>query len=164
MPALTQISTQAELEAHLDARFANGDMERALGGFALLQIETRGLAEADGGDKVAARLLASVRDTDFLARLTTGNYVLVMPQVSDRDTVLKVAQKILTALMSPATTQGCVANAIDTRRAFIGAAVFPKHAGNPAQLLEQSAAALVDARVNASAGGVRFAGDAPPQQ
>lgn len=51
--------------------------------------------------QVAARLQASVRDTDTVARLGGDEFVLVFTDLPERDTVEKLADKVLTNLTRP---------------------------------------------------------------
>lgn len=102
---------QQALNDHLDARFANRDIERALGGFALMLIgfDARDQAEQSRNNRlsedllaaISARVKATLRDSDFLAQFDDRTFAVVIPQISDRDTLKRIAQKLRAALSRP---------------------------------------------------------------
>ncbi|MCG6550829.1 MAG: diguanylate cyclase [Candidatus Magnetominusculus sp. LBB02] len=66
----------------------------------------------DSGDmllkEVAARLLASVRKTDTVSRLGGDEFTVILSKVKDRDSIVTIAEKIITALSEPFQIKGGV--------------------------------------------------------
>ncbi len=100
--------------AHLDARFANAADERALGGFGLLLLRMVGVRDADSA---VACLTRTLRESDFLARIDDAHMAIVIPQVSDRETAQRIAEKLSRALLPKHAT-----------RLALGGALFPADA------------------------------------
>ena len=103
--------SRKSLVDHLDARLADGDIERALGGFALLLIkfydgeESVPTSDASNNTKIlnaiSARLRTTLRDSDFLAQFDERTFAVVIPQISDRATAERIIQKLRTAFLRP---------------------------------------------------------------
>ncbi len=90
------------LLAHLDERLGNAEIERALGGFAVMLVGIDAVGSSAGlRNEVAARMTTTLRDTDFLALVDDDQFAVVIPQVSDRATAIRVADKLLIAFDSP---------------------------------------------------------------
>ncbi len=129
--SLTGLPNRAAMIEHLDARLADSDTERALGGFALMLLDLDGFKAVndqmghDAGDEllklVAARMVGALRESDYLTRLGGDEFLIVIPQVSDRDTAKRVADKLIAVLGRPYTVQAGVANVTVS----IGMSVFP---------------------------------------
>jgi GGDEF domain-containing protein len=116
---LSGFADRQALVAHLDERFANGDIERALGGFALMVVRIAPLPDADINNlraAVAAKLTATLRDTDFLATFDPNTFAVVLPQISDRATASRVAEKL----------QAAFSRAPNIIGATISASLFPE--------------------------------------
>jgi GGDEF domain-containing protein len=133
--ALAGFADRNSLIAHLDARFADGDLERALGGFALMLVRTAPSATNDGNRElrsaVATAMAATLRDTDFLAVLDANTFAVVLPQISDRATADRVAEKLQSAFKR-------APNAIETT---ISASLFPADGATRDVLLAHAMAA-----------------------
>jgi GGDEF domain-containing protein len=116
---LSGFADRQALVAHLDERFANGDIERALGGFALMVVRIAPLPDADINNlraTVATKLTATLRDTDFLATFDPNTFAVVLPQISDRATASRVAEKL----------QAAFSRAPNIIGATISASLFPE--------------------------------------
>jgi GGDEF domain-containing protein len=109
----TSQNTRQPLIDHLEARLANGDIERALGGFALLLMTfndgDENDRELDASDKtkeltaIVTRLRNTLRDSDFLTQFDERTIAVVIPQISDRATAERIIQKLSTAFLLPIT-------------------------------------------------------------
>ena len=107
--AATLEAGRQSLIDHLDARFANGDIERALGGFALLMLTFDVGAknghtpdvpfEKDMLATIAMRLRTTLRDTDFLAQFDERTFTVGIPQISDCATAERIIQKLKAAFV-----------------------------------------------------------------
>ncbi|MFM7293238.1 MAG: GGDEF domain-containing protein [Burkholderiales bacterium] len=114
--ASPQASRQSLIE-HLESRLANSEIERALGGFALVLIkfygdgettrEPGGTEKADTLAAMSTQLRGTLRDSDFFAQFDERTFAAVIPQFSDRATVERIIQKLSIALSRPLTIQGC---------------------------------------------------------
>ena len=108
---LASQTSEQSLVNHLEARLANSEVERALGGFALLLIRFRdhddhflSLEAADTTGLLAAicaRIRKTLRDGDFLAQLDDRTFAVVIPQVSDRANAEKIVKKLAAAFALP---------------------------------------------------------------
>jgi GGDEF domain-containing protein len=134
-PGMSLAKRQSLID-HLDGRFTNGDIERALGGFALMLItfydsdKNRRTAEAPdmpaGEDMltaISARLRTTLRDSDFLAQFDARTVAVVIPQISDRATAERIAQKLNAAFTHPA--EALTAGAASTFSLKIAFSLFP---------------------------------------
>jgi diguanylate cyclase (GGDEF)-like protein len=93
--------------------------------------------------KVAERLTRTLRDTDYVARLGGDEFLVVIPQVSDRETAALVAQKIIDAIGAPFVLDvGAEAKV----GASIGIAFFPRDAAEREALQRYADAALYEAK------------------
>jgi diguanylate cyclase (GGDEF)-like protein len=150
--SLTGLPNRHAIMEHLAARLADRDAVVALGGLALMLVDLDGFKEIndrhghDGGDEllkqVAARARATLRDTDFVARLGGDEFLVVIPQVSDRETAALVAQKLIDAIGKPFALGQIEAQV----GASIGIAIFPRDAGDREGLLKCADAALYQAK------------------
>lgn len=140
------VNHQALIE-HLDQRFANADVERALGGFGLLVVALDDFAETGRRDgqaaadqlvrTAAARMVATLRDGDLVADIGDGRFVVVIPQASDRATATRIANKLHDAFAKPDARPlqgefGWVA-------ARIGISLFPSDATSREVLMQRAA-------------------------
>jgi hypothetical protein len=103
--ASTSIADPDALNAHLDARFANGDIERALGGFALILVAIR---DESSMDAAASAMSRTLRDTDFQAVVDRTTFAVVIPQISDRATADRIIEKLQAAFGEGATNGSAI--------------------------------------------------------
>ena len=118
---------------HLEARLASGDIERALGGFALLLIKLydgretgREMEASEVSDTLAAistRLRTILRDSDFLTQFDEHTFAVVIPQISDRTTAEGIIQKLRSAFLLPIAGNG--GDGPDVFSPKFGVALFP---------------------------------------
>ncbi len=96
----------------------------------------------DAGDQLlatmAARLTATVRESDTVARLGGDEFVIVLSQLSGRDAADKVAGKVLAALRRPAA----VSDREVVVTASIGVALGPSEGGDADSLLRSADQAM----------------------
>jgi predicted signal transduction protein with EAL and GGDEF domain len=127
-----QVSRKSLVD-HLEARLADGDIERALGGFALLLIKfydgEENIPTPDAADKteilnaISARLRTTLRDSDFLAQFDERSFAVVIPQISDRATAERIIQKLRTAFLLPlVNNNGAQASVLSPKFGF---SLFP---------------------------------------
>jgi len=107
--------------------------------------------------EMAAIILASVRDTDVVARYGGDEFVVILPE-STQEQAAFVAERVRRKIERNAFTGG---RALRLRlTASFGVATFPAHAQSPQQLVASADAAMYEAKA-AGKNCVRFA--APPQ-
>jgi diguanylate cyclase (GGDEF)-like protein len=150
--SLTGLANRDAIIEHLDARLANGETERALGGFALMLLDLDGFKAVndelghDAGDEllkiVAKRLVATLRDSDFIARLGGDEFLVVVPQVSDRDTAGLVADKLIRVLAEPYAINSKLARV----SASIGVSLFPTNGSDREVLMKAADLAMYEAK------------------
>lgn len=153
--ALTGLANRPALVDHLDQRLANADMERALGGFAVMLVDLDGFKAVNDqhghqtGDallkQVSERMATTLRDTDFLARLGGDEFMVVIPQVSDRETAARVAEKLVARIATPYDLPGMV-NGTVAVSASIGISLFPHHGGEREVLMKHADEAMYAAK------------------
>jgi diguanylate cyclase (GGDEF)-like protein len=78
---------------------------------------------------VARRLVASARRYDTVARLGGDEFAIVLPDVTSTDDLLRLGERILTALCLPAEVDGVTVDV----SASIGASLFPVQSANAAR-------------------------------
>ncbi|SFM96273.1 diguanylate cyclase (GGDEF) domain-containing protein [Formivibrio citricus] len=119
---------------------------------ALLELNLDGLAQFNQNlgrnrtdlilQETAERLTHCTRETDTVARIGGGDFMILMPEVEDKLDVTTIACKLLDALAWPME--------IDGQEAFvtagIGIALFPKDGDNEDQLYASAATALARAK------------------
>src|SRR5471032_1096455 len=91
---------------------------------------------------VAARLLASVRETDTVARLSGDEFVALLGEYPDHPLTPDVAQRLMRAVAQPVTLDGkefCVT-------CSIGVAVHPADGGPAEHLIEHADIAMYSAK------------------
>jgi diguanylate cyclase (GGDEF)-like protein len=151
--ALTGLPNRYAVTEYLNVRLADRDAVAALGGLTLMLLDLDGFkavndrhGHAAGDDllrKVAERLTRTLRDTDYVARLGGDEFLVVIPQVSDRETAALVAQKIIDAIGAPFVLDvGAEAKV----GASIGIAFFPRDAAEREALQKYADAALYEAK------------------
>jgi diguanylate cyclase (GGDEF)-like protein len=92
--------------------------------------------------EVARRLVASARHYDTVARLGGDEFAIVLPDVTTTDDLLKLGERILTALCLPAEVDGVLVDV----SASIGASLFPSQSANAAELLQHADVAMYTAK------------------
>jgi diguanylate cyclase (GGDEF)-like protein len=107
---LTGLFNRPAVMEYLDEKLADDDTP-ALGGLAVLLLDLDGFKSVndsqghDAGDlllkQVASRLVHALRDSDYIARLGGDEFLVVIPQVSDRETAARVAEKLIAAIARP---------------------------------------------------------------
>ena len=151
--ALTGLPNQAGAWEHLDGCLADRDAVAALGGIAVLLIKLDGFKGVndrlghDAGDEllrqVARRIRASLRDTDFVARLGADEFLVTLPQESNRENTIVVATKLIAALAAGYEVLG---NTVDHITASIGISRCPGEGSEREALLKCADLALHEAK------------------
>ena len=108
--ALTGLFNRAAVVDHLET-LINDVATAAFGGFSVLLLDLDGFKDVndsfghDAGDEllklVAARACAALRSADYLARLGGDEFLVIIPQVSDSDSVQRVADKLINVIRQP---------------------------------------------------------------
>ena len=121
-------------------------------GFALLHLDLDGFQKVNdalghaAGDRLlveaAGRMTSLLRTSDMVIRSGSDEFALLLPGAHDRDAVLLVARKILTALQRPYL----VGDSHVHLSASIGIALYPEHAGDGPQLFKCADIALSAAK------------------
>jgi diguanylate cyclase (GGDEF)-like protein len=153
--ALTGLANRTALVEHLDQRLADADIERALGGFAVMLVDLDGFKEVNDqhghqtGDallrEVSTRMRHTLRDTDFLARLGGDEFMVVIPQVSDRETAARIAEKLVSRIAAPYALTGAKGAAVGVS-ASIGISMFPQHGTERETLMKSADEAMYAAK------------------
>ncbi|HEX9392809.1 MAG TPA: diguanylate cyclase [Usitatibacteraceae bacterium] len=149
--ALTGLFNRAAVVEHLEV--LSGDIATAaFGGFSVLLLDLDGFKDVndsfghDAGDEllklVAARASAALRAADYLARLGGDEFLVVIPQVSDSDSVQRVADKLINALRQPYALRSHGA----TVTVSIGISRFPQDARDRETLMKCADLALYSAK------------------
>lgn len=150
--SLTDLYNRAAVMEHISVRLLDPEAEAALGGFALMLLDLDGFKEIndslghDAGDallkEVAQRLREALREADYLARLGGDEFLIVIPQVSDRDTATRIAKKLIDVIGEPYQLGGngaCVTTSI-------GVSLFPSDAADRETLMKCADLALYEAK------------------
>lgn len=109
----------------------------------------------DAGDHVlvtiSTRLLKSLRETDFIARIGGDEFVIIIEQITTLDEVKIVAKKILALIQDPIEFNGhdCSVGA------SIGVSLFPDHATDEDTLTQNADKAMYAAK-EAGRNNIRF--------
>ncbi|HJL16950.1 MAG TPA: EAL domain-containing protein [Sandaracinaceae bacterium LLY-WYZ-13_1] len=94
--------------------------------------------------EVARRFEAITREGDVLARMGGDEFVLLSPDLPDRDVAVRIAQRLRGALAAPVHVDGHEILA----RASVGVSVCPRDARDPATLLRYADAAMYGAKAD----------------
>lgn len=150
--SLTGLANRPAVIEHLDNRLTDAETERALGGFAVMLLDLDGFKAVnddmghDAGDAlliiVAERLNVTLRDSDFIARLGGDEFLIVLPQISDKETATLVANKLVNAIAKPYPIKANTANV----SASIGVSLFPQDGGDRETLMKCADIAMYEAK------------------
>ena len=137
---------------YIDRKIDNGEQEASLGGFALLLLDLDGFKAVndnsghDAGDEllkqVAIRVAGALRDSDFVARLGGDEFLVVVPQVSDRETAERVGKKLIDVIGAPFLLSS-VSSSVTVS---IGISIFPRDARTRESLMKCADLALYTAK------------------
>lgn len=147
---LTRVANRQLFEDRLERMIS---LSRRSGvAFGLFRIDIDGFTRINAthghlaGDKVlravADRLVATVRESDTVARLDADNFVLLAPGMADPDDIRRVGIKLLDVLCQPVLLD----EQEITITASLGCALFPDHGQDAARLLDSAERALDHAR------------------
>ena len=149
--ALTGLFNRAAVVDHLEA-LSSDVSTAAFGGFSVLLLDLDGFKDVndsfghDAGDEllklVAARASAALRAADYLARLGGDEFLVVIPQVSDSDSVQRVADKLINTLRQPYALRAHGAAVTVS----IGISRFPQDARDRETLMKCADLALYEAK------------------
>jgi diguanylate cyclase (GGDEF)-like protein len=147
---LTGLPNRIRLDQRLRVAIEGADRDQAL--VALLLIDLDGFKDVNdtlghrAGDDllrhVARRLTAGTREDDVVARLGGDEFAIVVSDLTDREHVVDVLDRITEALQEPLEIDG-VDLAIE---ASIGVALYPVDAASPEALLQHADIAMYAAK------------------
>ena len=150
--SLTGLHNRSAAMDLIARKLEDGEREASLGGFALLLLDLDGFKAVndnfghDAGDEllrqVSSRIDAALRDTDFVARLGGDEFLIVVPQVSDRETAHRVGKKIIAAVAKPYL----VTSRELKMTTSIGISMFPENARDREGLMKCADLAMYDAK------------------
>lgn len=92
--------------------------------------------------KVAKRMTQCLRESDTIARIGGDEFVVLLPDIDSAALVIKVAEKIRTALMAPINADGFILKT----SASIGIAIYPNHGLNASDLMANADTAMYAAK------------------
>jgi diguanylate cyclase (GGDEF)-like protein len=92
--------------------------------------------------QVAARLLATVRECDTVARVGGDEFAVLLPRLSSPEGAMEIARRVLYALQQPVELDHCVLEVGGS----IGIAVYPAHCDDAEQLLQYADIAMYTAK------------------
>ena len=150
--SLTGLHNRSAVMDLIARKLEDGEREASLGGFALLLLDLDGFKAVndnfghDAGDEllgqVSSRIEAALRDTDFVARLGGDEFLIVVPQVSDRETAHRVGKKIIAAVAKPYLMTSSKLK----MTASIGISMFPENARDREGLMKCADLAMYEAK------------------
>lgn len=91
---------------------------------------------------VAARISASLRTTDLVARFGGDEFMVLLPTVAGREDVEEVAQKLLQSVEVPVEVEGQSISVTPS----IGIALFPHDGATPVELIKHADSAMYRAK------------------
>jgi diguanylate cyclase (GGDEF)-like protein len=94
--------------------------------------------------EIAQRLLASVRESDTIARIGGDEFVVLLPSIEDQQDASTVAEKIRAALALPFLANGHTINI----GCSIGIAIYPEHGADEISLMKNADIAMYQAKQN----------------
>ena len=92
--------------------------------------------------KVAKRMTQCLRESDTIARIGGDEFIVLLPDIDSAELVIKVAEKIRTALMTPMNADGFILKT----SASIGIAIYPDHGLNASDLMTNADTAMYEAK------------------
>jgi len=100
----------------------------------------------DAGDqlliKISEILLSATRKSDTVARLGGDEFVLLIDDVKDEETLMRIADKIIEAIASPLTIKETPLHVTTS----IGISLFPEHGADFNELIKHADTALYEAK------------------
>ena len=149
---LTGLPNRALLEKRASQAIADADRETTSAALALIDLdrfkEVNDTLGHHCGDELLVqtgkRLAAALRTGDTVARLGGDEFAVVLPGVDDAQAAAAVAKTLQDALSEPFMLEGLMLDI----EASIGIALYPDHAGDPAELLRHADIAMYAAKQN----------------
>ena len=150
--SLTGLRNRRAVMEQIDRKLADHEQEASLGGFGLLLLDLDGFKAIndnlghDAGDallkSVAARVETALRGSDYAARLGGDEFLVVVPQVSDRETAQRVGKKLIELINAP----HLLAGKSSMVTVSIGISMFPEDARDRETLMKCADLALYAAK------------------
>ncbi|MGM9513206.1 two-component system response regulator [Roseateles sp. DB2] len=151
--ALTGLGNRHRMDFCLKQFIAASDAKAEGGGFALCFLDLDGFKTINDtlghhrGDEllvtVAQRLCACLRRSDIAIRLGGDEFVILLNQLTQREALLTLADKLLTAVREPVLLDGTEPVSVS---ASLGLALFPEHASTADELVKAADTAMYAAK------------------
>ena len=153
--SLTQLPNRVLFLQHLDGAIARGRRKKSILALLFLDLDdfkavNDNYGHAAGDEaliRVADRLRAAVRASDFVARLGGDEFTVLCESVSDKQEAAAVARRIIDALNEPFVVFGSEVHI----EVSIGIAVAPGDSATAETLLHQADAAMYGAKAELGA-------------
>ncbi|GIF23606.1 diguanylate cyclase (GGDEF)-like protein [Actinoplanes tereljensis] len=147
---LTGLANRSLLAEHVERTLKQAARQNAPVGLLLLDLnkfkEVNDTLGHHAGDllltEVASRLSSAVRESDIVARLGGDEFAVLLPSVGSAEGCLELARRVLDAVQGPAELDGVRVDISGS----IGAAVYPLHSANSAELLQHADIAMYTAK------------------
>ncbi len=149
--ALTGLFNRPAVVEYLGQKIDHPDTA-ALGGFTLLLLDLDGFKEVndtlghDAGDdllkQVSTRITLSLRDSDYVARLGGDEFLVVLPQLTEAESVQRVTDKLIEVIGKPYYLDQRVAEVTVS----IGVSNFPQDGRDRETLMKCADLALYSAK------------------
>jgi len=92
--------------------------------------------------QISKRVVATLRESDTIARVGGDEFTLIIPNVENKESVAKIANKILSTINEPYTLHGVRFNI----SASIGISLYPENSGDINELVKQADIAMYQAK------------------